>query len=106
MKEQESVHHRKSIRLKEYDYARPGAYFITICTFGRKSIFGDIVNGEMVLNQSGQIVIECWEEMHNHFPNIEIDYYILMPNHMHAIIFINSDSKGLMNQTPTHHLDG
>jgi len=106
MNEQDSIHHRKSIRLNEYDYSRPGAYFITICTFGRKSIFGNIVNGEMVLNQSGRIVLECWKEMGNHFSNIEIDYYILMPNHLHGIIFINSDNKGLMNQTPTHHSNG
>ncbi len=82
---------RKSIRLKEFDYSQPGAYFVTICTRDREHIFGEIVDGEMRLNANGQIVEECWETLPSHYPNMELDAFIVMPNHVHGIIVIHDD---------------
>ena len=101
MKDQDSFHRRKPLRLKEYDYSRPGAYFITICTADRQCLFGNVVNSKMVLNKYGRVVFRCLGEMENHFSNIELDYFVIMPNHIHGIIFINMEQKGLINQTPT-----
>jgi putative transposase len=80
--------YRKSIRLKDYDYAQPGGYFITICTFNRECLFGEIADGVMRLNTVGTIAERCWREMPNHFSNIAIDEYVIMPNHAHCIITI------------------
>ncbi len=84
-------HHRRSIRLKGYDYSQEGAYFVTIVTWRRDFLFGEIVNGEMILNEHGQIADECWREIPNHFPHVELGAYVIMPNHMHGIILINDD---------------
>ncbi len=84
-----SIHHRKSIRLKGYDYAQPGAYFITICTHQKECMFGNVVSGEMVLNEFGKIAMNHWRLLGDRFPNTFIDEYVIMPNHMHGIIIIN-----------------
>jgi putative transposase len=91
-------YHRHSIRLKNYDYAQPGAYFITVCTYNRECIFGEIVgaNGirpEMVLNQYGEIVREEWLKSATIRNEIELGEYIIMPNHFHAIVIIRGDKK-------------
>ncbi len=82
------VHHRRSIRLKGYDYAHPGAYFITICTHDRACLFGEIADGEMILNEAGRIVEKCWREIPMHFPHVALDEFVVMPNHVHGILFI------------------
>ena len=79
-------HHRRSIRLKDYDYNQPGSYFITICTHEKKCLFGEIVDYEMHLNDAGQIVEALWSKIPQHFPGIELDAYVTMPNHFHGII--------------------
>jgi len=84
-------HNRHSIRLKNYDYAQPGAYFITICTHNRKYLFGDVVNKNMQLNKFGEIVNQCWVETEKIRPGVIIDEYIIMPNHLHGIIVITND---------------
>ncbi len=81
---------RRPIRLADYDYSGDGAYFITICSHSRISRFGKIVNGEMQLNGSGNAVKEVWEELTDRFPNVLLDAFIIMPNHIHGIIFIES----------------
>ncbi len=81
-------HHRRSIRLKGYDYTQPGAYFVTICTHNREPLFGRVVDGEMVLNAFGEIVWACWGEIPDHFPHVELDAFVVMPNHVHGIIWI------------------
>jgi REP element-mobilizing transposase RayT len=81
-------HQRKTIRLKEYDYSQPGDYFVTICTQDHEYTFGKIINGEMQLNNVGNMVKECWEKISVHFKNVELDSYIIMPNHLHGIIAI------------------
>jgi len=83
-------HNRRSIRLKEYDYSTPGAYFITICAHNRACLFGDIKDGVMVLNEYGGIVRFTWDDLPNHIRNIELDKFIVMPNHFHGIINIVS----------------
>lgn len=82
------IHHRKSIRLKGYDYAKAGAYFITICVQNRECLFGEIADGEMQLNDAGTIAANCWDEIPKHFPNVILDQCIIMPNHVHGIIVI------------------
>jgi REP element-mobilizing transposase RayT len=82
------IHHRRSIRLREYDYAQAGAYFVTICTHDRLCLFGEIVDGMMKLNQFGEIVSSCWEEIPRYFDNVELDAFVVMPNHVHGIVVI------------------
>lgn len=82
------IHHRHSIRLKDYDYSQNGAYFVTICAWQRECLFGEIVNGEMVLNNMGRIVKSVWSGLPKHFTNINLDEYMIMPNHFHGILHI------------------
>ena len=88
-------HHRRSIRLKGYDYTQPGAYFITICTQGRECLFGEIIDGEMHLNEAGQIVVQTWQDLPNHISNVQLDAFVVMPNHVHGIIII-TDRAGVV----------
>jgi hypothetical protein len=69
MKFDPAQHHRRSIRLQNYDYTQPGGYFVTIVTHQRESLFGNIVNAQMQLNASGKIADECWRAIPDHFPN-------------------------------------
>jgi REP element-mobilizing transposase RayT len=82
-------HHRRSIRLKGYDYTSPGGYFITIVTYHRECLFGEIVNGEMKLSNYGKIADECWRAVHYHFSTIDLGTYVFMQNHVNVIIIIN-----------------
>ena len=84
------IHHRRSIRLKGYDYSQSGAYFVTIVTQGRASLFGRIENGEMILNDAGRMIVKWWNELPNKFPQITLGAFIVMPNHFHGIIIINA----------------
>jgi REP element-mobilizing transposase RayT len=81
-------YNRRSIRLKNYDYSSPGAYFITIVTNNRQYLFGEIVNNEMILNEYGEIANKYWYEIPKHYTNTQLDEYVIMPNHIHGIIFI------------------
>ena len=78
----------KSTRLENYDYSQNGLYFVTICTKDREELFGKIVNEKMFLNDVGKIVNQFWQEIPKHFPFVNLDEFILMPNHMHGIIEI------------------
>ena len=86
-----NIHHRRSIRLKGYDYSQAGAYFITICCKDRKCRFGKIVVGASVmeLNECGQIAYDEWLKLSERFSNFELDVFQIMPNHMHGIIVLN-----------------
>jgi len=122
------IRHRKQIRLKKYDYSDNGWYFVTICTQNRECLFGNIVNNKMILNQNGLLINDNWKQLINKFP-IELDEFVIMPNHVHGIIIIRQTNivgvsfmkpetkmiisksnhhmgllnhkKGLINQTPT-----
>src|SRR4030043_2098428 len=79
---------RKLNRLNGFDYSFPGHYFITICTQGRIPMFGDVVDYEMKLNQLGEIAHNFWLEIPKHFDNCELDEFIVMPNHIHGILYV------------------
>lgn len=87
------IHHRRSIRLKEYDYTQPGAYFITFCAYQRMHLFGNVVDGEMVLNDAGKIARDEWFKTAELRPYVKLyeDEFIIMPNHGHGIIWIVDD---------------
>jgi REP element-mobilizing transposase RayT len=83
--------HRQSIRLLRYDYTQAGAYFVTICTHNRECLFGEVnAQGEMMINDLGRLVERCWNNIPSHFPNIALDTFVVMPNHVHGIIVINT----------------
>ena len=102
-----NMHNRRSIRLRHYDYAQPGAYFITICAYEHACVFGDIADGEMRMNDYGRLVAECWADVPNHYPRVELDAFVVMPNHLHGIIVIVDSvgtgvGAGLRPLTPTN----
>ncbi len=82
-------HHRRSIRLKGYDYSQAGGYFVTIVIQNRECLFGDVVDGEMMLNELGKILLLTWNDLPSHNQHIILDEFVIMPNHIHGIIFIN-----------------
>ncbi len=79
-------HHRRSIRLKGYDYARPGAYFITICVQDKKHLFGEIQEGQMFLNDAGVMIEKWYSELAIKYPDKKCHEMVVMPNHFHCII--------------------
>ena len=95
------VHHRRSIRLQHYDYAKPGSYFVTICVYQKRWVFGEIANDSVCLNGAGKIAHESWLALSRQFPYIEFDEYIIMPNHVHSIITIPETQSAPGQQPPT-----
>lgn len=83
-----SIHHRRSIRLKGYDYSKEGLYFITICVKNRECIFGEVIDRKMALNEFGQIAKEEWKKTEEIRDNCKLHEFIIMPNHIHGIIEI------------------
>lgn len=81
-------HRRRSTRLKEYDYSRQGAYFVTVCVKNKENLLGKIINGEMFLSEIGKIIEKCWNEIPIHYPHVQSDKHIIMPNHVHGVIKI------------------
>jgi putative transposase len=84
---------RHSLRLKGYDYSQAGAYFITVCTHRRVLLFGDVIEANVRLNDVGAIVNESWANLPNHYRGIELDAFIVMPNHVHGIIILSDDTE-------------
>ena len=84
------IHRRRSLRLKGYDYTQVGAYFVTIVTQGKLRLFGEIVGKEMRLNEAGEMVCGVWEVLPQRFPAIEMDMFVVMPNHLHGIVVIKN----------------
>jgi putative transposase len=89
-----SFRQRKSPRLKNYDYSQSGAYFVTICTEGRQHLFGEVENSAMQISQTGQLCIEHWDDLPKHFPSIELDGFVVMPNHVHGILLLTEHPVG------------
>lgn len=85
---------RKSKRLQEYDYSTAGAYFITMCTKNRATIFGEIADGSMQLSKCGEIAAALWEQIPIHFPMVKIDECVVMPDHFHGILMISNVVAG------------
>ena len=89
--------HRRSIRLKNYNYSQAGAYFVTIVARDRRCAFGEIVDGAMRLNHHGSVVTQCWECLPEHFQNVQTDAFVGMPNHVHGIVAV-----GARHAVPLH----
>ena len=92
MKYNPEKHHRRSIRLKDFDYSQTGVYFVTVCAYNRECLFGDIVNDEMILSEYGKIVDIEWKRSEKIRSEIKLDVYQIMPNHFHNIVWIFKNS--------------
>lgn len=109
MKFDPQLHHRRSIRLKGYDYTQAGAYFVTLCAWRQACLFGEIVEGRMILNNNGRFIHAVWQDLPNHYSIVGLDAFVIMPNHVHAIIILRDPrvtvGAGLLNiqdNTTTH----
>jgi len=91
---------RQHIRLAGCDYSRVGAYFVTLCAVDRKCLFGEIVADAMRLNQIGTVVASCWGEIPKHFPNVTLDEFVVMPNHLHGILLLGDAVAGHARPLP------
>jgi REP element-mobilizing transposase RayT len=100
MKRKDEKQHRRSIRLKGYDYAREGMYFFTICTYDRQFLFGNVVNAEMKLNGFGHIVAEECRKSTDIRHEIELDMFTVMPNHLHGIVMVTDRDVGATGRSP------
>ena len=111
MKYNPEIHHRKSIRLKYYDYSASGYYFITICTQNRENLFwhnneynkcrGGACSAQMKLNNFGKIIQKEWINLKDRYSNLQLDHYIIMPNHIHGIIVLDQfNAKGRSEPRP------
>lgn len=89
----QSQYHRRSIRLKEYDYSQEGYYYVTLCTHNRQCIFGEIIEEQMQLNHLGQIAQQNWNKIPIYFPHIMLDEFIIMPNHVHGVLHLQKIQK-------------
>jgi putative transposase len=92
-----TLHHRRSIRLRHYDYSRRGFYFLTICTFNRAALFGEVVDGVMLPNAAGIIADAQWQATREMRTNVELHECIIMPNHMHGILEITDSNEVACN---------
>lgn len=92
-----NIHHRRTIRLKEYDYSQNGLYYVTICTKDRECLFGEIADGKMNVNVYGEILESVWNGLPSHYPNVVLHEHIVMPDHFHAIIQIDNENVGCSN---------
>ena len=91
----------ESARLQTYDYAQAGDYFVTLCTHRHKCVFGEVRGEEMHINEIGKILQRCWEEIPRHFPNVELDAFVVMPNHIHGIIVIKDHGRDVQLNVST-----
>jgi putative transposase len=102
---EETPRHRRSIRLKGYDYSQAGAYFVTICTHDRAKILGSIVDGEMRLNSAGAAAHAAWLNLPRRFPSVRLREFVVMPNHLHGIVILTKPYRvaagGAASSAPT-----
>ncbi|GGK74938.1 transposase [Rufibacter glacialis] len=82
-----------SARLQHWDYGWNAAYFITICTKDRQHYFGSILDGEMQLSEIGRLAYTVWAEIPSHFPFVELDSFVVMPNHVHGLLLIQKPEE-------------
>lgn len=90
-----AVHHRHSIRLPGYDYSQAGAYYVTLVSYRRECLFGDLVNHEFTLNVFGRVIRYAWLDLPCHYPNVRLDAFCIMPNHVHGFIILNEEIPGV-----------
>ena len=107
-----AIHRRRSIRLRDYDYASSGIYFVTVCTKNKECRFGDVADGEMGLNEAGKIIQTTWDALPRRYANIDLDVFVVMPTHVHGVIVLTDrplvgaglalpGSKGAASSAPT-----
>ncbi|HOX40039.1 MAG TPA: transposase [Candidatus Brocadiia bacterium] len=94
-------HHRHSIRLPGYDYSQIGMYFVTICAHERQCSFGRIMDGVIQMNATGRMIWETWDNLPRHYPHMEPDAFMVMPNHVHAIILLTDAVGAGLKPAPT-----
>jgi len=97
MKHNPEIYHRRSIRLKNYDYANAGAYYVTICTWNKEHYFGKIINSKMMFSPIGDIIRQEWNNIPARFPTVELDTFIIMPNHLHGILSVGAPLAGALD---------
>ena len=95
MKYDPDIHKRRSVRLEGYDYSQAGAYFITICVQNRQPLLGTIIDDGVILNSAGGMVTRLWHELKHKYQEIQLDQYVVMPDHFHGIIQIQGEHIGL-----------
>jgi REP element-mobilizing transposase RayT len=100
------IHHRRSIRLRGYDYSLAGAYFVTIITHQRAHALGRIHDGVVTLSEAGRIVQSCWDDLPNHYAYVELDAFAIMPNHVHGIIVLTDEPEERAGLRPAHTTEG
>ena len=91
-----------STRLPNWNYAADGAYFVTICTHNRLHFFGDVINSQVQLSVIGKIADQFWADIPNHFADVYLDAYVIMPNHVHGILIIDRSHNYHTPLPPTH----
>lgn len=84
---------RQSIRLKDYDYSASGAYFVTICTYERACLLGDVIEEQVHFSEFGRIVSDVWNRLPEHYGNLELDAFVVMPNHVHGIMLLDDEQR-------------
>jgi REP element-mobilizing transposase RayT len=93
MKYDPSRHHRHAMRLKGYDYSQPGAYFVTICIEGSFRFLSEIIDGQLYPSESGKMVQAIWDELPLYYPGVDVDVFVLMPDHVHGIILLTEENR-------------
>ena len=101
MKYDPLIHHRRSIRLPGYDYAQVGFYFVTVCSQGQQPLFGQVVEAHVELNEFGHVVSDSWGWLAENYPFVELDEWVVMPNHLHGIMVITNGCRGGSRTAPT-----
>lgn len=94
MKYDPAAQHRRSIRLRDYDYTQAGAYFVTVCMQNRKCLLGEIADEQMRLNAAGKMIERTWQELPDHYVGVDLDAYCVMPNHLHGIAVLVGQGRG------------
>ena len=100
MKYDPDTHHRRSVRLKNYNYAESGAYFVTIVARNRQCIFGDVVDRKIELNKFGHILVEEWKRSKDLRQEIDLDAFVVMPNHIHGVVIMINHDVGATGRSP------
>ncbi|MGC3980762.1 MAG: hypothetical protein QM808_05830 [Steroidobacteraceae bacterium] len=90
---------RRYMRLRNYNYSETGAYFVTICAYQKRCMFGEISDGAMVLNKLGTLIESTWLQLSDHLPGLALDEFVIMPNHLHGIVALSG--TGVMNYAST-----
>jgi len=95
------THRRRSIRLRNYDYSKCGAYYVTVCCASRECLLGRVADGRMHKSAAGEVVEACWNEIPAHFARVQLDDFVVMPNHAHGIIILGEGRRGVACYAPT-----